>query len=239
MALKLHLHSVSGFKGRGDRLAKATFRGVSHHTKVCEHMEEDAVFNDDFEWPVGRPVEKYEVLEVQVLQHNRYFANKVLGRYGMVLQRVAEEGYASIEDDVVDDNNKPVANAKIVMEVSYTAPDGSVGAWHAPGLPTNLGSFDDDRQALLDIEQNIANLQRTYAAAAGGQTTPVGGPAMAAGADGGASMALLQSSSQQHAGYGTSEGGGGAFSDDETRSKQGSVISLFAATSNKSPDRKR
>ncbi|KAL1466265.1 hypothetical protein MTO96_026785 [Rhipicephalus appendiculatus] len=126
------------------------------------------------------------------------------------------------------------------MEVSYTAPDGSVGAWHAPGLPTNLGSFDDDRQALLDIEQNIANLQRTYAAAAGAQATPAGGPtATAAGADGGASMALLQSSSQQPVGYGTSDGGGGAFSDDETRSKQGSVISLFAAATNKSPDRKR
>ncbi|XP_050031171.2 otoferlin [Dermacentor andersoni] len=240
MALKLHLHSVSGFKGRGDRLAKATFRGVSHHTKVCDHLEDDAVFNDEFEWPVGRPVEKYEVLEVQVLQHSRYFTNKVLGRYGMVLQRVAEEGYASVEDDVVDDNNKPVANAKIIMEVSYTAPDGSVGAWHAPGLPTNLGSFDDDRQALLDIEQNIANLQRTYAAAAAAQTTPGGGGP--AGADGGASMALLQSSSQQHQqqpSYGTSDGGGGGFSDDETRSKQGSVISLFAPTPNKSPDRKR
>ncbi|KAK8762317.1 hypothetical protein V5799_026417 [Amblyomma americanum] len=119
------------------------------------------------------------------------------------------------------------------MEVSYTAPDGSVGAWHAPGLPTNLGSFDDDRQALLDIEQNIANLQRSYAAAAAH-----GGTAAGAGADAGGSTALPRRASQQ-----LPPGGGyvdaGAFSDDEgTRSKQGSVISLFT-TSNKSPDRKR
>ncbi|EEC19061.1 conserved hypothetical protein [Ixodes scapularis] len=130
-----------------------------------------------FEWPVGRPVENQEVLEVQVLQHNKYFTNRVLGVYGLVLQQLVEDGHLAICDSIVDENNMPVAGALLRFEVSYTAPDGSVGAWHAPGLPSNVSSFDDDRQALLDIEQNIANLQRSYAATQGG-----GGAAGASGA---------------------------------------------------------
>ncbi|XP_077546879.1 ferlin family C2 domain-containing myoferlin misfire isoform X2 [Haemaphysalis longicornis] len=226
MALKLHLQSVSGLRGRGDRLAKATFRGVSHHTKVCENLDEDAIFDDVFEWPVGRPVENQEVLEIQVLQHNRYFVNRVLGLYGLVLQRLAEDGHLSVCDEIVDENNKPVPGAKLRFEVSYTAPDGSVGAWHAPGLPTSVGSFDDDRQALLDIEQNIANLQRSYAAAAA-HAAGGGGDA------GGGGSAVLPSQQQP-----PTPGSEGFGSEDGARSKQGSVMSLFT-TSNKSPDRKR
>ncbi|KAH9363612.1 hypothetical protein HPB48_004133 [Haemaphysalis longicornis] len=203
-----------------------SFLGVSHHTKVCENLDEDAIFDDVFEWPVGRPVENQEVLEIQVLQHNRYFVNRVLGLYGLVLQRLAEDGHLSVCDEIVDENNKPVPGAKLRFEVSYTAPDGSVGAWHAPGLPTSVGSFDDDRQALLDIEQNIANLQRSYAAAAA-HAAGGGGDA------GGGGSAVLPSQQQP-----PTPGSEGFGSEDGARSKQGSVMSLFT-TSNKSPDRKR
>ncbi|XP_064487216.1 otoferlin-like [Ornithodoros turicata] len=162
MALKLHLQSVSGLRGRGDRLAKATFRGVAHYTQVCEGVEDEAVFDDAFDWPVGRPVENHEVLEIQILNRNKYFTNRVIGLYGLVLQQLVEDGHLTICDAIVDENNMPVG-AKLRFEVSYTAPDGSVGTWHAPSFPCGGGldgSFDDDRQALLDIEQNIANLER-------------------------------------------------------------------------------
>jgi hypothetical protein len=53
-------------------------------------------------------VESHEVLQIQLLLYNRYFSNKVLGTYGLVLQRVALDGHILVIDTLLDLNNKPL-----------------------------------------------------------------------------------------------------------------------------------
>ncbi|XP_076320149.1 otoferlin-like isoform X2 [Tachypleus tridentatus] len=158
MALRLKLQQITGLRSKGERLAKATFRGVSRYTKVVENSDDIAIFDEVFEWPVARAVESHEVLEVQLLNYNKYFTNKVTGCYGLVLQQLIEDGHLTLTDMLLDVNNMPIG-IDITFEVSYTAPDGSVGNWKSSGF--QYGSFDDDRQALIDIEENIANLERS------------------------------------------------------------------------------
>jgi uncharacterized protein YaeQ len=57
---------------------------------------------------VARPVESHEVLHIQMLAYNRYFSNKVLGTYGLVLQKVVQDGHLMVADTMVDLNNKPL-----------------------------------------------------------------------------------------------------------------------------------
>lgn len=47
----------------------------------------------------------------------------------------------------------------LLFDVRYNAPDGSVGEWNSSAMQGE--SFDDDRQALIVIEHNIANLERS------------------------------------------------------------------------------
>ncbi|KAJ3606908.1 hypothetical protein NHX12_026424, partial [Muraenolepis orangiensis] len=46
MALLVHLKKVAFFRGKGDRIAKVTFRGVSFYSRVVENCEEEAHFNE-------------------------------------------------------------------------------------------------------------------------------------------------------------------------------------------------
>lgn len=47
----------------------------------------------------------------------------------------------------------------LLFDVRYNAPDGSVGEWNSSSLQAD--NIDDDRQALIVIEHNIANLERS------------------------------------------------------------------------------
>jgi len=53
-------------------------------------------------------VESHEVLQIQLLSYNRYFTNKVLGTYGLVLQKVVQDGHLMVADTLLDLNNKPL-----------------------------------------------------------------------------------------------------------------------------------
>ncbi|KAI8499166.1 hypothetical protein Bbelb_229300, partial [Branchiostoma belcheri] len=105
MALLLHLICVGPFRGRGDRVAKVTFRGVSHYTKILEGVEEDAYFDETFEWPVASPIEGNEYLEVQVYNYSKVFSNRLIGTFRMVLQKLIQEGQLSITETLLDANN--------------------------------------------------------------------------------------------------------------------------------------
>jgi hypothetical protein len=52
-----------------------------------------------------------------------------------------------------------VFQAKVAFEVWYRVPDGSAGFW--PEIDA-YDALDDDQQMLIDIEQNIANLERSF-----------------------------------------------------------------------------
>ena len=47
----------------------------------------------------------------------------------------------------------------MAFEVWYSAPDGSAGSWTGNEA---YDALDDDQQMLIDIEQNIANLERSF-----------------------------------------------------------------------------
>lgn len=76
------------------------------------------------------------------------------------------EGRVNIEDQLVDSNNKPI-QAIVNFEVRYSSPENVDGNFDSSNVSKFLqqqqhsNSIDDDQQMLLDIEQNIANLERS------------------------------------------------------------------------------
>lgn len=75
------------------------------------------------------------------------------------------EGRVNIEDQLVDSNNKPI-QAIVNFEVRYSSPENTDGNFDSSNVSKFLqqqhsNSIDDDQQMLLDIEQNIANLERS------------------------------------------------------------------------------
>lgn len=77
-----------------------------------------------------------------------------------------QEGRVNIEDQLVDSNNKPI-QAIVNFEVRYSSPENVDGNFDSSNVSKFLqqqqhsNSIDDDQQMLLDIEQNIANLERS------------------------------------------------------------------------------
>lgn len=61
-----------------------------------------------FIWNLGRPVDEAEVLQLTVVSRGVLRNEKVLAKYGLVLQTVAREGRIVITDSLVDLNNKPL-----------------------------------------------------------------------------------------------------------------------------------
>lgn len=61
-----------------------------------------------FTWNLGRPVDEVEVLQLSVISRGVLKNEKVLAKYGLVLQTVVREGRIDITDFLVDLNNKPL-----------------------------------------------------------------------------------------------------------------------------------
>ncbi|XP_007476010.1 otoferlin isoform X1 [Monodelphis domestica] len=129
MALIVHLKTITELKGKGDRIAKVTFRGHSFYSRVLENCEDEAEFDETFRWPVGSNIDGNEMLEIQVFNYSKVFSNKIIGTFRMVLQQVVEEGYLEVMDTLIDDNNA-IIKTSICVEVRYQAADGSVGSWN-------------------------------------------------------------------------------------------------------------
>ncbi|KAH3809211.1 hypothetical protein DPMN_137572, partial [Dreissena polymorpha] len=75
MALVLHLKYAENLPGKGERMAKVSFRGVSHYTKIVETNDESVWFDETFQWPVARPIEKDEYIDIQLYNYNKYLSN--------------------------------------------------------------------------------------------------------------------------------------------------------------------
>ncbi|GCC16929.1 hypothetical protein chiPu_0020436 [Chiloscyllium punctatum] len=52
MALLVHLKTVTDLRGRGDRIAKVAFRGLSFYTRVIENCEDEAPFDEGLVWSI-------------------------------------------------------------------------------------------------------------------------------------------------------------------------------------------
>ncbi|XP_037002670.2 otoferlin isoform X5 [Artibeus jamaicensis] len=128
MALLVHLKTVSELRGRGDRIAKVTFRGQSFHSRVLENCEDVADFDETFQWPVASSIDNNEILEIQIFNYSKVFSNKLIGTFRMVLQKVVEENHVEVTDTLMDDNNA-LLKTSLCVEVRYQASDGTVGSW--------------------------------------------------------------------------------------------------------------
>ncbi|XP_068927908.1 otoferlin [Petaurus breviceps papuanus] len=129
MALIVHLKTITELKGKGDRIAKVTFRGHSFYSRVLENCEDEAEFDETFRWPLGSNIDGNEMLEIQVFNYSKVFSNKIIGTFRMVLQQVVEEGYLEVTDTLIDDNNATIKTS-ICVEVRYQAVDGTMGSWN-------------------------------------------------------------------------------------------------------------
>ncbi|RMC22888.1 hypothetical protein DUI87_00100 [Hirundo rustica rustica] len=109
MALELRLRSVSGLRGKGERIAKAAF--------------------GTFRWPVATEIDGNEILEIQVFNYSKVFANRLIGTFRMVLQKAVEEGRLEVTDTLIDDNNSAIQTS-ISIGIRYQALDGTVGTWN-------------------------------------------------------------------------------------------------------------
>ncbi|XP_048209569.1 otoferlin isoform X3 [Perognathus longimembris pacificus] len=128
MALLVHLKTVSELRGRGDRIAKVTFRGQSFYSRVLENCEDVADFDETFRWPVASNIDKNEMLEIQIFNYSKVFSNKLIGTFRMVLQKVVEDNHVEVTDTLMDDNNA-IIKTSLCVEIRYQATDGTVGSW--------------------------------------------------------------------------------------------------------------
>lgn len=72
------------------------------------------------------------------------------------------DGRVNIDDSLVDANNRPIL-ASVNFEVRYSSPENVEGNFDSPTVSkfVHQQSLDDDQQMLLNIEQNIANLEKS------------------------------------------------------------------------------
>ncbi|XP_030260657.1 otoferlin isoform X9 [Sparus aurata] len=147
MALMVHLKTVAHLRGRGDRIAKVTFRGLPFYSRVAENCDDVAHFNETFRWPIASRLDGNEMLEIQVYNYSKVFSNRLVGTFCMVLQKVAEEGHLELTDTLIDDNNASI-KTNVTIEIRYQSMDGTVGVW-------SDGEFldvPDDRDGMFAFE---------------------------------------------------------------------------------------
>ncbi|XP_011692063.1 PREDICTED: otoferlin-like isoform X2 [Wasmannia auropunctata] len=154
MSLVVILKNIQGLKCKGEKVVKIDFREVSHYSSILEDNGDVIEIEQSFTWNLGRPVDEAEILQLAVVSRGVLRNEKVAARYGLVLQTVVREGRILVSDSLVDLNNKPLP-AVVCFEIRYNPPDGSCSSYAVSEI------MEDEQQMLIDIEQNIANLERS------------------------------------------------------------------------------
>lgn len=50
--------------------------GVSFSTQIHENEEEGILFDETFQWPIGRAISIDEILEIKIYNRSKYLSNK-------------------------------------------------------------------------------------------------------------------------------------------------------------------
>ncbi|XP_068198937.1 otoferlin isoform X3 [Antennarius striatus] len=145
MAFMVHLKAVAHLRGRGDRIARVTFRGLSFYSRVVENCEDVARFNETFRWPIASRLDGNEMLEIQVYNYSKVFSNRLVGTFCMVLQKVADEGHLELTDTLTDDNNTSIKTS-VTIEIRYQPMDGGSGS------DRDFLDVPDDRDGMFAFE---------------------------------------------------------------------------------------
>ncbi|KAK3090409.1 hypothetical protein FSP39_011632 [Pinctada imbricata] len=130
---------------------------VSHYSPIQENAENCVLFDETFQWPVARPIERDEVIEILLFNYNKYLSNRMIGAFRMILQELVEVGNVKVSDSLLDANNV-VMKTTITFELTYNAPDGSVGMWQKGGFDKLKN--DDLRAPITEEDRNRLNLDR-------------------------------------------------------------------------------
>uniref|UniRef100_A0A3P9J1M4 Otoferlin n=1 Tax=Oryzias latipes TaxID=8090 RepID=A0A3P9J1M4_ORYLA len=148
MALVVHLKKVSHLRGKGDRIAKVSFREcvftVSLKIIFCVDV---LLLLQTFRWPIASRLDQNEMLEIQVFNYSKVFSNRLVGTFCMVLQKVAEEGHLELTDTLIDENNTSIKTS-VTIEIRYQAMDGSTGTW----IDGEFLEVPDDRDGVFAFE---------------------------------------------------------------------------------------
>ncbi|XP_055296702.1 otoferlin isoform X2 [Sitodiplosis mosellana] len=175
-------------KPKANLIGRVEFRGMAHTTNELASKTNILEVNQSFIWPLARPSTADESVVVELRTQTTKILlktglaststsrgtiasnSKMVGRYVMLMQGLINAQRLRIEDRLTDLNNKPI-DVIVVFEISYKSPDDEAGNFEPRHLVDPIqrqhhhvhgqsDSIDDDQQKLLDIEQNIANLEK-------------------------------------------------------------------------------
>ncbi|KAJ7387026.1 plasma membrane repair [Desmophyllum pertusum] len=215
MSLLLLLKTCSNLRGRSDRIARVTFRGVTYQTSVIENCSE-ADWDEDFEWPLESPLDPSEFIEIEVYNFNKIFNNRLVGVFRMVLQKLIQDGHLEVAESLIDMNNT-VLKANVDLELQYNPPEGNVSQWvnninDTLDAPPQVGYMPDSQYQMSPMDPynpdpNYNNREKERRGSFMGST-------FGSKASKSQSMTSLTSSSQRHPrkeSMPASIGGGGRF----------------------------
>lgn len=153
MSLLLLLKTCSNLRGKSDRVARVTFRGVTYQTSVIENCSE-ADWDEDFEWPLESPLDPSEFIEIEVYNFNKIFNNRLVGVFRMVLQKLIQDGHLEVMESLIDMNNT-VLKATVELELQYNPPEGNVSQWvnnihDTPDALPQVGYMPDTQYQVMD-----------------------------------------------------------------------------------------
>ncbi|XP_022168096.1 otoferlin-like isoform X2 [Myzus persicae] len=158
MRLVVKINCCKVPKYSGERLFKLEFRGIEQHSEIID----STLVNQNFEWPISKRLENDDVLIVQLLSHQRHQCDKTLGYYTLQMDKVVVEEHVHLVDSFSDINDRALP-ITIDLDIEYSTNDSRN---RTPSLfssrPESPTESTDERQMLLDVEQNIANLERTF-----------------------------------------------------------------------------
>ncbi|XP_045464673.1 otoferlin-like isoform X3 [Harmonia axyridis] len=156
MSLSVKIKQFQIPKCKGEKLARIEFRGVSHIIRLEDTGSELYIVDQTYDWPVCRPVEESETLQIDLFSRNRVFSDKHIGSYALFLQGAIKDGRLTISDTLLDPNNQSLP-VLLEFEVLYVVPEDSLPSF----APSNFENLDDDQHMLIDIERNIKNYERS------------------------------------------------------------------------------
>ncbi|XP_025413884.1 otoferlin-like isoform X4 [Sipha flava] len=163
MRLVVKINCCKVPKYSGERLFKLEFRGIEQHSEIID----STLVNQSFEWPLSKRLENDDVLIVHLLSHQRHQCDKTLGYYTLPMDRVVAEVHVHLVDSFSDINDRTLP-ITIDLDIEYMSSNGSGNGSQnrTPSLfssrPESPIESTDERQMLLDVEKNIANLEKTF-----------------------------------------------------------------------------
>ncbi|XP_047127073.1 otoferlin isoform X2 [Hydra vulgaris] len=122
MSLDVNLTAITGLKGKADRFCRFFFRGVPATSNVLQNCHGDALFNEEFFWPLETPLDNEEWLELRLYNRNKIFQDRLIGAYRLSLSQIIEGGSTDVVDNLIDTSHT-ILRIEVRMSVTYRKPE--------------------------------------------------------------------------------------------------------------------